>query len=287
MKNNHLIVIKTASHHPTILTKKMIRRTFIKYLCSVIVFFSFGLCYDPINLFAQNKKPCKKILHISNLLKNKKPLIWLFTGDSITQGAKHTNGMRSFPQIFEERIRWELCRSYDTIINTAISGNTTEDIIKDFEIRIAKYKPDVVFLMIATNDAASIRKISIEQFKSNLNLLVNLIQSIGSTLILMTPTPIILERSTERRNIKQYVEKIREVALSKNIILIDNWNIWNNELRIKFGDTFYDKLLSDSLHPNGYGHKEIAIAILKELAVFDEKAFTCTNQFSHTNTSKK
>lgn len=257
----------------------MIRRTFIKNLCSIIGFFSFGLCNNnQMNLFAQNRNVEKEgILSIKDLLKREKSLTWLFTGDSITQGAKHTRGMRSFPQIFEERIRWELGRSYDVVINTAISGNTTEEVINDFEIRIAKYKPDVVFLMIATNDAASIRNISTEQFKSNLFQLVNRVQSIGSTLILMTPTPIISEHSVERRNIKQYVDKIREVASLKNVILIDNWAIWENELRIKLGDDFYDKLLSDPLHPNGYGHKEIAIAIFTELALFDENAFTCIN----------
>ena len=67
------------------------------------------------------------------------------------------------------------------------------------------------------------------------------------------------------------------MASSENIILIDNWAIWNNELRIKYGDTFYDKLLSDPLHPNGNGHKEIAIAIFRELELFDENSFTCIN----------
>src|SRR6478609_7274434 len=36
------------------------------------------------------------------------PLKWVFTGDSITQGAKHTLGYRSYPEIFSERIRFEM-----------------------------------------------------------------------------------------------------------------------------------------------------------------------------------
>src|SRR5690606_6142179 len=73
---------------------------------------------------------------VSQLLKDKKPLNWLFTGDSITQGAKHTHGYRSYPDIFAERIRWELGRVRDIIINTGISGNTTQTIIDDFDWRV-------------------------------------------------------------------------------------------------------------------------------------------------------
>ena len=33
---------------------------------------------------------------------------WVFFGDSITHGALHTYGWRSFPEIFEERLRFEM-----------------------------------------------------------------------------------------------------------------------------------------------------------------------------------
>ena len=46
---------------------------------------------------------------LTTLLADKKqPITWLFTGDSITHVAKHTGGYRSYPELFSERIRWEL-----------------------------------------------------------------------------------------------------------------------------------------------------------------------------------
>ena len=35
---------------------------------------------------------------ILSLLSQKEPINWVFTGNSITQGAKHTHGMRSYPE---------------------------------------------------------------------------------------------------------------------------------------------------------------------------------------------
>src|SRR5665647_1822505 len=54
---------------------------------------------------------------IKELLRQKNPLKWLFTGDSITAGVEHTHGYRSYPEIFGERIRWEMGRPRDIVIN--------------------------------------------------------------------------------------------------------------------------------------------------------------------------
>ena len=102
---------------------------------------------------------------IAGFLKQKDPLIWLFTGDSITHGAKHTQGYRSYPEIFSERIRYELGRLRDIVINTGISGNTAQVIINDFGWRIGQFKPAVVSLMIGTNDCVETRNISPEVFR--------------------------------------------------------------------------------------------------------------------------
>ena len=40
------------------------------------------------------------------LANRSRPLTWVFTGDSITHGAKHTAGCRSYPEHFAERVRW-------------------------------------------------------------------------------------------------------------------------------------------------------------------------------------
>jgi acyl-CoA thioesterase-1 len=92
------------------------------------------------------------LLVLQTRIASQEPLTWVFTGDSVTQGALWTGGLRTYPEIFSERIRWEMHRNRDIIVNTAISGNKTADILQDFDWRIAHLHPDVVSLMIGMND---------------------------------------------------------------------------------------------------------------------------------------
>ena len=204
-----------------------------------------------------------------------KPAIWVFTGNSITQGAKHTHGLRSYPEIFSERIRWEKQRSRDFIINTAISGNTTKDILAGFDQRIAQFHPQVVSLMIGTNDAGARSNISTVQFKDNLLEIITKIRNIGAIPILLTPSMVIETNAPATYPLSEYVAVIREVAYDQKVILVDNWLIWENDMQVKYDNNVNKKLLNDRLHPNGLGHKEIAIAMFKELSIFNPKEPTC------------
>ncbi|MDR1723563.1 MAG: SGNH/GDSL hydrolase family protein [Tannerella sp.] len=216
---------------------------------------------------------------IKSLLDNKTPALWVFTGNSITQGAKHTHGLRSFPEIFEERLRWELGRANDFVINTAISGHTTSNILSGFEPRVSRFKPDVVVLMIGTNDASDKNKIDVDSFENNLALIINNIRNINAIPVLLTPNPIITEKVPERARLEYYVAKILTVSRKFNVILVDNWLVWNTELQEKYNGAVFKELLNDPLHPNGQGHKEIAIAIFKELSIFDAGSATCSGDY--------
>ena len=50
--------------------------------------------------------PSESLNRIRALLADKShPLTWVFTGDSITHGAKHTHGSRTYVEHFAERVR--------------------------------------------------------------------------------------------------------------------------------------------------------------------------------------
>ncbi|MGH8881558.1 MAG: SGNH/GDSL hydrolase family protein, partial [Stackebrandtia sp.] len=92
---------------------------------------------------------------IHRLLSGEEPITWVFTGDSITQGAFFTNGWRHYVQHFEERVRWELLRKWDFVINTGVSAERSEHILADYHNRVTRFVPAIVSLMIGTNDATS------------------------------------------------------------------------------------------------------------------------------------
>jgi acyl-CoA thioesterase I len=266
-------------------TKLSRRRFFEKSFCLSAIPLAFSslssLSVSPVTLKVSSFSHLSagtgvpELEKLSGLLKLKDPLIWVFTGDSITHGAKHTQGYRSYPEVFGERIRWELGRTRDVVINTGISGNTTQVILDDFDWRIGQFKPAVVSLMIGTNDCASGRNISIDLFESNLGTLLDKIRKLNSIPIFHTPNIIISAKSPERARLSEYVSVIRSVAGRNEVILVDNYSYWGNACKSQGEAAIFKKWLNDPLHPNGAGHSEIARLMFRELSIFDPTAASC------------
>jgi acyl-CoA thioesterase I len=216
---------------------------------------------------------------LRKLLSRKDPLKWVFTGDSITQGAKHTDGFRSYQEVFSERIRWEMGRPRDFVLNTAISGHTSKQVLEDYDWRIGQFKPQVVSLMIGTNDAAK-QQVTPASFEANLQSLVTRIRQEGAIPLLHTPNIIITEKAGERKTLPEYVALIRKVAQKQSVVLVDHWQHWQERLEKNPEEDIYHKWLKDPLHPNGQGHLEMARLTFKALSIFDPKSFTCSGKIN-------
>lgn len=202
---------------------------------------------------------------------------WLFYGDSITHGAKHTHGWRSFSEIFAERVRWEMEKSLDVIINTAFSGNSTPHLIdpEQYQLRVRCFAPNAVFIMVGINDI--IRVNDPEQYRKNLIQLVNMVRDDNAIPILQTCMP--FQNDPDNENyVKRYLERplynkvIKEVAQSEDVILIDQDAAWE-----KIADTpeKLAKMLGEALHPGALGHLECAKEIFRALDIYDPEAFCC------------
>jgi acyl-CoA thioesterase I len=234
------------------------------------------LAFPSISSLHTHISSTNDLSRIAGLLKQKDPLVWLFTGDSITHGAKHTHGYRSYPEIFGERIRWEMGRVRDIVINTGISGNTTQTIINDFHWRIGQFNPSVVSLMIGTNDCA---RLSLEAFEQNLNSLLASIRGLNSIPIFHTPNAIIKIKDPQRARLSEYVNVLQNLTRKNEVILVDNYSYWHNSIQNKGERVIFKKWLNDPLHPNGTGHSEIAKLMFKKLSIFDPDAATCGGEY--------
>lgn len=211
---------------------------------------------------------------IQRLLSGKDPVTWVFTGDSITHGALHTLGWRSYPEHFAERVRWEMRRFRDVVINTAISGDRMSRLLSDVDWRVHRFQPHVVSLMMGMNDCAagpSGRK----EFRDGVESFHQQVQERNGLLLLHTSNTIwIRDRENERRqDLPAYMDILRDIAASRNIPLVDHYRHWS-ETRKDPNELNY--LLSDAaVHPNQYGHSEFANLLFKELGIFDSSSRTC------------
>lgn len=207
------------------------------------------------------------------LLAGSMPLTWVLTGDSITQGALHTLGWRSYPELFAERVRWELRRLQDVVINTGISGDTTAGILKEPAWRIFRFKPHVTSLMFGTNDCVAGAG-GREAFRQNLGKLLDQIDARKSLAILHTPNLIFYRNAPRRQDLLAYVEIVRAIARERRILLVDHYAHWLESHKAHPGELLY-WLNDGSIHPNPCGHREIANLLFKRLGIYDPNSRTC------------
>jgi lysophospholipase L1-like esterase len=153
-------------------------------------------------------------------------------------------------------------------VNSGISGDTTEGLLRRFDRELAFYKPNLVIMTIGGNDCNPAKNISAEKFRSNLTLLCNKIRGLGSDVLLQTYYACDLELITpaERADLMvEYMQIVREVAEAENVMLNDNDLRWAR-LRDSDIDT-YRLLMLNSMHVNDLGNQVIGLDLMRKLGL--------------------
>jgi lysophospholipase L1-like esterase len=198
------------------------------------------------------KKHVFRTEKLGDLFQNEAPLVWLFYGDSITQGARHTQGYRDYSQIFGEIVRFEMGRKKDVVLNTAISGNNTRNLLEGYEDRVARFSPDILFLMVGMNDSKE-NAVGAAEFEANLHALCMKFRKRNIRAILQTSSPVVPgARPDIEPRFPQYMDIVRRVAAERELPLIDQDRFWQDR---EGGFVAWSK---DGYHPNANGHIALA-----------------------------
>jgi len=189
--------------------------------------------------------------------------VWVFCGDSITDGMQCTAGGKNYVELIAYRVRDELERTLHIFVNSAVMGHTTTEIGPDLEHRVLRFKPDVFSLMIGMNDCT---RISAAAFGDNLKQIVQRVrQSCQADVVLQTPNTIHPELHPEREAFGEFMDVIRQVAEESKTVLIDHQRGWE-QVRTDHRETF-DGWMADRGHPNAAGHWKLAETILHDLSL--------------------
>ncbi|MEU1724537.1 SGNH/GDSL hydrolase family protein [Nonomuraea sp. NPDC005692] len=176
--------------------------------------------------------------------------VWLFTGDSVTQGALHTFGWRDYTQLFAERVRFELNRPSDVVINTGVSGQKVSQL--DVENAVLRHRPDVVVLMFGLNDCVA-GPAGLPAFGRDYAAVVSRVREAGAKVVLQTPN-----RAPESgwADLSAYAEVVRSLDAD---VLVDHHAAWDGG----------EHWMGSGCHPNEYGHRALARNLLRALDLWE------------------
>jgi len=224
------------------------------------------LLLTPALLFGQTGEKDKQAL-LAKIQDEDTALTWVITGDSITQGAWFTRGARSYPEHLAERVRGELLRVRDFIINTAVSGEVSTGLLEDFEWRVLRFKPDVVSINLGMNDCANI---PVEQHKREMGEMITKAREAGAIVILHT-TNTVFEEHRFAEKLPPFIEAVRQLAAEHDVMLVDHFQMFSEANQGTENRTWF----SDAVHPNGLGHAHMAAEMFRVIGIHDPESNTC------------
>ncbi|MER7071468.1 SGNH/GDSL hydrolase family protein [Terrabacter sp. NPDC000476] len=203
------------------------------------------------------------------------PVTWVFLGDSITQGVTHTHGYRGYVEHVTERVRGELGRRGDAVVNSGVSGATTEDLLPEFHWRAGRFAPDIVVVMFGTNDIVAGAD-GVRAFRYRLDQIVQRSRDVGATVVLQTPPPVLAEGARTPELIALYAEAVREVARDLGVLVVDHAAAWAAAAAEHDVEVAPDGWLSDTFHPGARGHHEMALTLLDALGLAADDSAVCS-----------
>ncbi|MDX3006639.1 SGNH/GDSL hydrolase family protein [Kribbella solani] len=208
---------------------------------------------------------------VRSLLRSPDPVTWLFTGDSVTQGSAYLHGHRDYTQLFAERVRVELKRSSDAVINTAVGGRTVAAVAADAERAILRHCPDVVIFGVGLNDSRGGAE-GVASFAATYRNLCRQVGAAGARVVLQTPNGFLSSAAGfVVDHLASYTEAIRALAVELSLPLIDHAEVWATATDGEVPDEW----IGSGCHPNHFGHRAMANALLRSFGIFDPDSATC------------
>ena len=180
-------------------------------------------------------------------------------GDSITYGAGDTTGLG-----WVGFLRSHFYEKDYGVYNRGICGDTTEDLLKRFEIEVNSIEPNLIILAVGINDSKipegqAGNKVPFAQFQKNIKELIDKAKSKAQKVIVVGLTEINEETvgsSSVFRNetIKKYDDYLKEIADVEDVNYVDMQGVLDIQSD-----------LEDGLHPNAKGYKKMFDKILPHI----------------------
>jgi lysophospholipase L1-like esterase len=227
-----------------------------KKICLVLII-SIGLLLIPsLSVF--------KLLNIHVTNVQAKPILIACVGDSITEVTSYTNYL-------EHMLGTNYSIGNFGASGSTISLSTYKPYMLQPEFQDAKiFEPDVVVIMLGTNDAHLDMELSHDAFESDYALLIDSFQNLDSTPeVLIVKSPPVYNNNlgiSPTLFSQNVIPSIIDVANSQSLEVVDVFDMFGN----------HSDYMIDGVHPNDAGAMLIASAVFDVIAS-EENSSLVTN----------
>lgn len=193
------------------------------------------------------------------------PVLIVTLGDSITKGYREgVKPEETFSAYLEAGLKRKGIEA--TVTNVGIGGERTDQALLRLEKDVIAKKPKFVTIMYGTNDSyvdigAKKSRLTVEEYRKNLQSLVTKLREVKIEPILMTPPcwgdKAGVDGSGEHPNkkLEPFANACRDVANEMKTPLVDHYLAWRKR---RGRGVDISTWMTDECHPNAEGHKYMA-----------------------------
>lgn len=187
-----------------------------------------------------------------------------FLGDSITEKNFTTRGKSNYVDYLS---CYFIARNPRTTVkNSGKSGETTSGALTRLQEEILTFKPDLTFVMLGINDSSSWVKITLAEYKKNLEEIILRLLTQNSAVIVLTQNEFLdnpYDGKVKFTDYEKYENSAVEIAERLKVKVINNFSHWQR-LKQQQPEKF-KSYMYDAIHPNEEGHIFFYSLIRKEL----------------------
>lgn len=181
-------------------------------------------------------------------------------GDSVTGVYYHTGSRRAYTDMLGVALERFAPRAEIEMINAGISGHTTKDALNRIDRDVLAHRPDLVTVMFGLND---MMRVPLEEYRANLKAIVERVRASGAEVVLATPNNVVDTEGRPTTRLLEYCDVVRQVGREMQVPVSDCYQAF--DARRTHDAIDWRLLMSDAIHPNMDGHKQIAAQLAQSI----------------------
>lgn len=215
-------------------------------------------CYEPLKL-AKTLDARPLLPKTVAKLKSGQPLKLVAFGDSITAGGEASSVDLQFPSLYAKHLQRKFPRARVTLENGATGGDNTVMGLARLNEKVLTRQPDLVLVAFGMNDHNTPGGVPVEQFKANLEAIVDRIrEKTGAEVILLSTFPPNPDWHYSSHRMDEYAKATKQAAADRKAAYADVYGVWEKVLARKDPPS----LLGNNInHPTDFGHWLYEVAL--------------------------